>query len=705
MHKQRCCKPIVSLEAVQVSPEIELPQAHNLRINLTPIISCRNEDIPTMQKLFIALICYGILSLTMYAVSAENNPLLQQRQQFKQAYYALTSRDYTTYANLSRKLRDYPLYYYFQYQSLLGRLNKLPIKDVQRFLDQYGTTHYGANLRRAWLRKLAKRKQWQTFLDFYTPQKFTDLQCLYVSARLRTHTAVAAAITDAKVLWLVNKGQPRVCNDGFDYLYTNQLLDTEDYWERIRLALANNQVKLAKSIGKRLPKSQQTTFDLWLDVHRKPADSLAEWQLPDTPLHRKILWHGIQRLAQTDFSAALNFWQQWQQRYAFDLHQLGQMELQLALASAKQDHPSALMRLAAVNKAYLDEELSLKRIRIALRQQNWFALADFIRELPAPQRNSLRWRYWLARAEQQQGNLKTALAAFKALAKERDYYGFLAADQIGAPYQMQDHAITYTEQEHATLLKNYPSVAYALEFHDVGLFAQARREWHHGTNQMRPREQAIAAALAGEWEWHDRAVFTTAKAGEYDDLALRFPTPFKDVFSKHAQEKGLDLAWVYGIARQESAFMQGAKSHVGATGLMQLMPATAEYVAKKIGLEIETRQDIVDVENNVNLGTAYLQQMLNMFSGNYMLATAAYNAGPGRSQRWAKRYGCLPADIWVELIPFDETKTYVRRVLLYTRIFEYRLGYKETLPIRVYLSPKHCPTTKAQRLEQIMPSG
>jgi len=244
-----------------------------------------------------------------------------------------------------------------------------------------------------------------------------------------------------------------------------------------------------------------------------------------------------------------------------------------------------------------------------------------------------------------------------------------------------------------------------LEFYDVSLFAQARREWRHGVNQMQRREQAIAGALAGKWEWHDRAVFTTAKAGAYDDLALRFPMPFKAVFSKYAKEKGLDLAWVYGIARQESAFMKGAKSHVGASGLMQLMPATAKYVAKKIGLEIETQQDIVDVENNINLGTAYLQQMLNTFGGNYMLATAAYNAGPGRSQRWSKRHGCLPADIWVELIPFDETRTYVRRVLFYTRIFEYRLQYQETTPIRVYLSAKHCPAKKAQRLEQALPSG
>ncbi|OAD23631.1 lytic murein transglycosylase, soluble [Candidatus Thiomargarita nelsonii] len=194
--------------------------------------------------------------------------------------------------------------------------------------------------------------------------------------------------------------------------------------------------------------------------------------------------------------------------------------------------------------------------------------------------------------------------------------------------------------------------------------------------------------LASHWEWHDQAIMAAAKAGYYDDLDVRFPLAFKSQLTRGAKRQGIDLAWVYGIVRQETAFRHKARSSAGALGLMQVMPATARFVAKKIDLKLKRRQDILDIDTNIKLGTAYLQQMLDKFDGNYMLATAAYNAGPGRSKRWAAENSCVPADLWVELIPFNETRKYVRSVLFYTRIFEERLQRKRLRPLRVTLAGK-----------------
>lgn len=260
---------------------------------------------------------------------------------------------------------------------------------------------------------------------------------------------------------------------------------------------------------------------------------------------------------------------------------------------------------------------------------------------------------------------------------------------------MQHRPIVFTSAEKAQVMK-HPCIGGAHEFYKLSQdggerewYLNAKREWRHAIQHLPPRQQAIAIALASHWGWHYQAIMAAAKAGYYDALEIRFPLAFHSQLATGAKRQGIDLAWVYGIVRQETAFKNEATSHVGALGLMQLMPATARYVAKKIGLRLKRKQDIFVLDTNIRLGTAYLQQMLDKFDGNYMLATAAYNAGPGRAKRWAAENRCIPSDLWVEMIPFDETRKYVRRVLFYTRIFEERLQRKQLRPLRVTLVPHH----------------
>jgi soluble lytic murein transglycosylase len=226
--------------------------------------------------------------------------------------------------------------------------------------------------------------------------------------------------------------------------------------------------------------------------------------------------------------------------------------------------------------------------------------------------------------------------------------------------------------------------------------AQAKEEWDYAIDRLTPQQQAIAAHLASHWGWHDCASATAGKAKAFDDLQIRFPLAYRSQIESGAQTQGLNLSWVYGIIRQESAFAVDARSRSGALGLMQLMPGTAQMVAKKIGLKLGNMKEVLEVETNISLGTAYLRQMLDKFDGNYMLATAAYNAGPGRAVRWSAENSCLPADVWVEMIPFDETRDYVKRVLSYAKVFEARLGHQQTpLPI-VLAQAAGCPVESQQ---------
>lgn len=662
-------------------------------------------------QLFIATTLTTLIALSSLSYA---NDITQQRWQFDLAVEALEAKDWESFDQLSAGLQDYPLYYYLRYHYLKPRLFEVSQSEIRTFLKRYGNTYFGDSLRLDWLNQLAKMGDWASFIQFYTPQKSTSLQCHYLHARLMMGQQRRATLEQAKKLWLVGKSQPNACDPVFEYLYSSGLINNAMLWERISLAMKKGRVGLASAMAKRLDSADMALATRWQEMHRRPAATLAEFNEPDSPLVREIIRHGIARLARTDFELANQYWNKYQQQYAFSIQQIGEMQRDFALASVKHDHPDALKWLTSVNKNFLNDKVSLTRIKLALRTQNWPALLDFIIELPEKEQNSLQWRYWLARALEQTGKSRQAQRVYRKLARERDYYGFLAAERINAKYRLQHRSITFTPAEQTQLMKN-PSIAGAYEFYQLGQLKSetgtkwilnARREWQYAVNHLNSREQAVAAALASRWRWYDRALITAAKAGYYDDLDVRFPLAYYPNFAAGASNQNIDLAWVYGITRQESLFMSEVRSHAGALGLMQLMPATGRHVARKIGLSLRSTRDILDIDTNISLGTAYLRQMLERFNGNYMLATAAYNAGPNRAKRWAEENACVPADVWVELIPFNETRKYVRRVLFYTRVFESRLGQRP-LSLRVTLEPyDNCAFTYTDReLDNPNPPG
>lgn len=625
-----------------------------------------------------------------YNVLAYADNFTQARWQFNNALSALQTNDLSTFQQLTYRLQNYPLYYYLRYQYLNPRLTQVPATEVYEFLRQYGNTMFGNSLRQTWLDYLAKQGDWAGFIQAYTPQKSAALQCYYVQARLAIRQATQEALEDGKKLWLlVDKSQPTACNVAFNYLAQSGILTTELIWQRIELAMAKNNLEVTNAAAKLLGPTDQMWVTLWLTMHQNPAQTLGEFNYSDTPIIRNIVLHGIKRLAAQQFDLATNYWDRFQRRYAFTSEQIGDMQRELALASVKTQHPQALFWLTAVNKNFLTDGFNETRIIYALERQQWQAVEDFISELPEPvepfKASDLRWRYWLARALEQNGKTTQARTVYQTLAKERDYYGFLAADRIKTSYQMRHNPITFTPAEQTELMK-VPSLAASYEFYQLRMMTQARQEWQYTMELFTLAQQAIAAALASRWGWHPQAILAAGKAGAYDDLEVRFPILFRSQLTAGANRQGIDLAWVYGITRQESVFNEDARSPAGALGLMQLMPATARLVAKSLGLTLNGNSDILEASTNISLGTAYLRQMLNQFSGNHLLATAAYNAGPGRAKRWAENNPCLAPDLWVEMIPFKETRSYVRLVLFYTRVFEERLGQPQR-PIRVTLRP------------------
>lgn len=615
---------------------------------------------------------------------AESNQRIQQRAEFKRALLAAEQQNWESVQASQALLKNYPLNYFLDYLRIIRNFSDTSSQTLLRFLQRYGDSAEGEKLRRKWLYVLAKEKSWALYLRAYQPQKSIVLQCHYATARLTTGQARQAALHDVKKIWLTGDSRPTACDPAFNYLYNSTVMTNKLLLERIRLAMRKNHLGVAQAVAKHLPPQYQAWADHWFTMHKSPLTSLTSFSLKDTHTAREILLHGIRRLAKTDFDTAVQQWQYYQQRFNFDAKQWQDLYLHLALQSVKARRHDSMRWLLAVPAYELDHtKLHRTRFKEALKQQNWRALKAFYADLPQKDKDSYRWKYWYARALEQLGEAGKAQVIFTELAALRDYYGYLAADRVSLPYQLQNNPIQYTRAE-GQAVRTHHYIERAYEFFRLDRLIDARRAWGYAMNRFSKSQQAIAASLARQWGWYDRGIFTAARAGAYDDVDVRFPLAYRQAITRGAQHQKIDLAWTYAIVRQESAFMEKVRSHAGALGLMQLMPATARLVARKQGFSLANNKAILDVETNIRLGTGYLKQMLALFDGSYMLATAAYNAGPGRAKRWAKNYPCLPTDIWVEMIPFKETQGYVKNVMFYTSLFEKRLGLN-VQPLRISL--------------------
>jgi soluble lytic murein transglycosylase len=365
----------------------------------------------------------------------------------------------------------------------------------------------------------------------------------------------------------------------------------------------------------------------------------------------------------------------------------------LALRIASDYHPSALARLAALPDAVVDRDVAEWRVRVCLRQGDWNAALSWLDRLPAPERDSPRWRYWRGRALETLGRAEDAKPIYQTIAGQRDYYGFLAADRLGAPYTIASAPLAVPATELDALLTQSPGLQRARELYVLGQEPDADAEWRQAIREFDRPALLQAAALAQRWDWHAQAIATVSRAEYWDDLELRFPLAYRDGVVNEARAGALDPAWVYAVIRQESGFRPTARSPVGALGLMQIMPATGRQIARELRDAAADDPPLLQPDVNIRYGVHYLRRMLERLQDNPVLATAAYNAGPSKVARWLPVRAAAPADVWVETIPYRETRAYVQRVMEYAAIYQRRLG-----------SPEPQPTLGA-RMKPVLPEG
>jgi soluble lytic murein transglycosylase len=559
---------------------------------------------------------------------------------------------------------------------LRSRLGQVPDAEISQFLATHAEFGFAPALRRQWAASLARRKAWRDYLPLYEAHYAgtgdTVLECHAYTARIALGRS--DGMEDAvRARWTSPTSQPEACDPAFEWLAARNGIDAATRRARMELALQAGEFRLARWLARPLGDAALAEVALWQEVHDDPV---ARLRTPsgrrDEPRQRALVLHGFHRMAATDPEVAAERWPAFRKRFAFTPGEQAEIDRRIALVHAWRHLPEAAARLEDLPAASRNEDTRAWAVRVAIRAQDWGAVEHALAALPPEEAEQPVWRYWLARTLESTDRSDQAGMVYASLASERGYYSFMAADRLGAEYQWRAAPVPPHDDTIAALQAR-PDVIRSRELFLVGLESYGRIEWQQALARMSPDERAQAGILAQRWGWYSRAITAATAAGAGDDLELRFPLAWQPMFEKHSRRSGIDSAWAFGVARSESLFVPDARSGAGALGLMQLMPATGRQLARRAGLPWNGSPTLIDPETNITLGTTYLAEMLARYDDHRVLATAAYNAGPSRVDRWLPEGAALPADAWIDSVPYTETRAYVQRVLAAEAVFHWRM--------------------------------
>ncbi|MBT4618677.1 MAG: transglycosylase SLT domain-containing protein [Gammaproteobacteria bacterium] len=622
----------------------------------------------------------------------------EQRQMYLDAIHLIKTSQFSRLQKLKPQLRTYPLYPYLEYTEISYRISRQSEQDILRFVEQYKDTPLVESLLAHWLSNLAKRGKWEIFVTHYdkvTPTK--KLACQHAYGLYKVGM-VDQALTQAEKLWTVGFSQPDECDSIFNVWRGANGITPEIAWQRFALSLKENNKDLASYLIRFVDRQDKPFATNYRLVHLKPKTIKRYKSFKATNIrNREIILHGVKRLSRLDPEDALLTLEKYEKLQDFNPDELEDAYTYIGVRLAGKSSDLALVDSLPVN-LHEHPKLVEARIRQNLKHGDWSNVMVLINLLPQEQQKSNRWQYWKARAlglSADEADREIARNVMIELSSERSFYGFVSADILQNQYNYQDEPSPVT-LEQILSLEESPGIQRALELFALGERSQARREWYFSTSDFNNVERDVAARVALRWGWYKASIQTMIDAGAWNHLDHRFPIAYADTFITHARRANIPVQWSLAIARQESSFMTDAKSSAGALGVMQLMPATAKQVAAKIGVSYPNNRSLTSPDLNIRLGTNYLAQMLRKFDNNRILASAAYNAGPGRVNQWLNPD--VPFDVWIEIIPFTETRNYVQNVLMFSSIYSRRMNERQPLIYaheRNYFSPQQVSAIQA----------
>ncbi len=622
--------------------------------------------VKAVQGIIFSALCVPGLVAPVFAQTMEQSL-------YREGYDAVRANDQERFQQIRARLNHYPLLPYLDYYQLAFRPGAADYSDVTRFIRQHGDTPQSNRLERAYLTYLAQSQQWSQFLRFYPAKpNSTDLLCMHYQARYYTGHK-SEALQEAGKLWLTGQSRPDACDPLFQLWQQAGLRTQEKIWQRMNLAFEAQNPNLIRHLGAQLGGSLKSYGDQMIALFEQPARVMNPVYFTTAPQSRQLLSLGLARYANEQPEPTLRQLGEMKRRFGLNQGEVARVERAAARRLLLDRSTAQRSWLDATLVRMKDAELVELRARLAIWEQDWRGLEGWVKRMPMALQKEDRWRYWLARSLEVQGRQKPARELYLETANLRGFYGFMAAQRTGVPYRIKNQSVGHKVPDWRTASSRWPFLVRVRELLALNEITAARSAWIHNMDRNPVAQRLEFGHIALNQGWHELAILSSIRAEAWDALDLRFPLPLKRTFSQMAQERTMNTSLLYAISRQESALYPLAQSPVGARGLMQLMPATARETASKLGVPYRNEQQLFDPAMNIRLGSAYLKRLLDVYDGNRILAAAAYNAGPGRVKRWREQSTNKPMDVWVESIPYRETRNYVQNVLSFDLIYQHKL--------------------------------
>jgi len=556
------------------------------------------------------------------------------------------------------------------YWELSARLEDAKPEEIRDFLTRYAGTYQEDRLRNDWLLLLGKRRDWVNFKAEYPLYRMNDDASVRCYALLAEAEATEADIAQqVQELWLAQRDAEEGCTAAVEQQLKAEKIKPQVVWQRARLGFEYDKPQIARQAVALLKPEWVPTIN---SIYSQPARYLDGRVTAILPHSKELVTLALIRLADSNVPAAAAELSQLRWKIQLTQEEISWTWGVIGKRAARQMSDEALGYYANGNPAYMHSDHLLWRVRAALRAQDWVQVQDAIGALSESQLRDPTWIYWRARSllalKAPDAELR-ARALFESIASPRGFYEQLAMEELGERITAPAPPEPLSEEE-MTAARDNAGLQRALYAIKIGLRSDGVREWNYSTNLhqrggLGDRELLAAAALACEQQVWDRCINTSERTRNQIDIEQRFPMPHKETVLQRASQVGLDPAYVYGLIRQESRFIMDAQSNVGAAGLMQVMPDTARWTARRIGMRGFKPKHIKDRDTNIAIGTSYLKLVLDAFDGSMPLAAAAYNAGPARVRAWLNQTPEQGMDgaIWTENVPFPETRDYVKKVL------------------------------------------
>ena len=640
-----------------------------------------------LRVILTPLVVVAVLAAGAPLVQAQNrgdDTLLEMQQAFRKG-------DRKKLEQLLPAVRGHALEPWAAYWELKARLNEATSQEVQAFMQRYAGSYQEDRLRNDWLLLLGQRREWGQFADLHPHYRMSDdreVRCYALLIGQIKGTAPASAADDVRSNWYALRDADDGCTHAAGELYSYKKLSALDIWRKARLGAEANRSRVVRAAVEIVAPEALTQLKEVLD---SPSKYLLARNMAGSRVRQELVLLALIKLASGDpDSAAHQLDSKWSEYLSAEERNwawgvIGKSAAQ-KLSGSAHGYFSNVTR-----NSHLNDDLLGWKVRAALRAGQWKAVRNVVDAMGAEARQDSTWVYWKARAmlatKPSEADRAEARQLLEGIAGTRGFYEQLALEELGQRITVPPAPAPLTAEEKAAARAN-PGLNRGLYAILLGLRSEGVREWNYTTNLHTPggmadRELLAAADFACQREVWDRCINTSERTKTVTDMAQRFPMPFRAAVVERAQGIGLDPAYVYGLIRQESRFIMDARSHVGASGLMQVMPATARWTARKIGLTGFTADQITDRDTNITIGTAYLKLALDDFAGSMPMAAAAYNAGPGRPRSW-RNGPVLDAAIWAENVPFAETRDYVKKVLANTTNYAAMLtGQPQSLKARL----------------------